>query len=175
MRAAPLLFLLLVGACSGGGEASTTTTLTTVPSTTTTTVAETTTTTVPEECPPPPYEVGALPAKVSGDPVDLSELPRDEYLEVAGTSSRIWLDDEGALAIALVRGTLPLEDWPGERGEVTIDGARAVVGPFDDGSWVVGWFEQPGDRCDLFTMVFYPPIEPAVVETTLASMDRTAG
>jgi hypothetical protein len=52
-------------------------------------------------------------------------------------------------------------------------GERAVVGPFEDGIWVAGWFDGDGqDRCDLYTMVFYPPIEPDEVETALASITR---
>ncbi len=168
-RLAPVI--LLLSACSPATEPATTTTTVV---TTTTTVQETTTT-FPSECAPPPYRVDALPAKVAGDTFDPDDIPRDPHVEVAGTSVRIWLDEEGDLAIALIRGTLPLEEWPGDRGEVFIDGARAVAGPFDDGTWVVGWFEQPGDRCDLFTMIFYPPIEPSEVQATLASMDRTAG
>lgn len=166
-------FLLLVAACTGGAETSTTTTP--PPETTSTTVEETTTTTRPAECAPPPYRVEVVPERVEPTIVDPEDLERNDYLEIAGTSSTIWLDGDGGLAMALIRGTLPLEEWPGEKGEVSIDGARAVAGPFDDGSWVVGWFEQPGDRCDQFTMIFFPPVEPAEVEATLASMDRTAG
>jgi hypothetical protein len=167
------LVILLLPACSSQTEPTTTTT--TVIETTTTTVEETTTTTFPPECAPPPYRVDVLPAKVAGDAVDPDDIPRDDHLEVAGTSATIWLDDDGGLAVALIRGTLPLEQWPGVRYEAFIDGARAVAGPFEDGSWMVGWFEQPGDRCDLFTMIFYPPTDLDVVRATLASMDRTAG
>lgn len=165
------LLLFVLAACSAGGETPTTST---APSTSTT-VEATTTTTRPEQCAEPPYRVDVLPQRVEPTIVDPDDLERNEYLEVAGTSSTIWLDGEGELAVALIRGTLPLEEWPGERGEVSIDGARAVAGPFDDGSWVVGWFEAPGDRCDQFTMVFFPPIDATEVEATLASMDRTAG
>ena len=173
MRRLTVVVFLLVS-CSAGVDPPTTTS-TVVVETSTTTVPETTTTTMPPPCAPPPYEVGVLPERVEPMIVDPVDLERNDYLEVAGSSSTIWLDGEGGLAVALIRGTLPLEDWPGERGEVSIDGARAVAGPFDDGSWVVSWFEEPGDRCDRFTMIFFPPIEPAEVEATLASMDRTAG
>lgn len=169
MHRVVLVLVALIAACTGGAEPSTTT----VPPITTT-VPETTTT-LPPQCAPPPYAVEVLPEKVEPTVVDASDVPRHPYLEVPGTSSVIWVDGAGDLAMALVRGTLPLEEWPGERGEVFIDGARAAVGPMEDGSWVVGWFEQPGERCDLFTMVFFPPIDPAEVEATLESMDRTAG
>lgn len=77
--------------------------------------------------------------------------------------------------VALIRGSLPPEQWPGRKGEVTIDGARGVAGPFEDGTWVVAWYEQPGERCDLYMLVFYPPVEPAEVEATVNSLDRVAG
>ena len=171
MRRVGVLFLV-VAACSTGGDVATTTSSA---ESTSTTVGETTTTTRPVQCAQPPYRVDVLPERVEPTIVDPDDLERNDYLEVAGSSSTIWLDSEGALALALIRGTLPLEEWPGERGEVSIDGARAVAGPFDDGSWVVGWFEEPGERCDQFTMVFFPPVDAAEVEATLASMDRTAG
>lgn len=170
-----VVVLLLVTACSAGGEPSATSSSQPTTSTTTTTTVPTTTTTRPVECAPPPYRVEVLPEAVEPTIVDPDDLERNDYLEVPGTSSTIWLDGEGNLAVILVRGTLPLEDWPGERGEVSIDGARAVAGPFEDGSWIVGWFEEPGERCDQFTMVFFPPVEPEEVRATLASMDRTAG
>jgi hypothetical protein len=171
-----LILMLLVAACSPAATPTTTETpVTPPPESTSTTVAETTTTTRPVECAKPPYRVDSLPERVEPTIVDPMDLDRNPYLEVAGTSVSFWLDGDGDVAVALIRGTLPLEDWPGDKGEVFIDGARAVAGPFDDGSWVVAWFEEPGDRCDLFTMVFYPPVEPSEVQATLASMDRTAG
>lgn len=170
MRRLGVLFVVLA-ACSAGGD---TTTTASVPSTTTT-VDQTTTTTRPAQCAAPPYRVEVLPDRVEPTVVDPDDLERNDYLEVAGSSSTIWVDGDGELAVALIRGTLPLEEWPGERGEVSIDGARAVAGPFEDGSWVVGWFEAPGERCDQFTMIFFPPVEASEVEATLASMDRTAG
>jgi hypothetical protein len=79
------------------------------------------------------------------------------------------------IAVALIRGTLPPVDWPGEKGEVSIDGTRAAVGPHPDGTWVAGWYEEPGERCDQYTMVFYPPWNPSDVEATLAGMNRVGG
>lgn len=171
-RLTGIVLVLALAACDAGADPTTTAPVATADTTTT---EPTTTTTRLVECAPPPYQVGDLPEKVEPTVVDPVELESDAHLEVAGSSSTIWLDGDANLAMALVRGTLPLEEWPGERGEVSIDGARGVAGQFEDGSWVVGWFEQPGERCDLFTMVFYPPIDPAEVQATLASMDRTAG
>ncbi|MEX1004866.1 MAG: hypothetical protein WD156_05800 [Acidimicrobiia bacterium] len=171
MRRLGVLFFVLA-ACSAGGDTSTTTAA--LPSTSST-VEETTTTTRPVQCAEPPYRVEVLPERVEPTIVDPDDLERNDYLEVAGTSSTIWLDSDGDIAVTLIRGTLPLEMWPGDSGRVSIDGADARVGPFEDGSWVVGWAEPPGERCDQFTMVFFPPIDAAEVEATLASMDRTAG
>lgn len=166
--------MLAISACTGQAVEPSSTTTTTEPTTTTTTVA-TTTTERPPDCPPPPYDIGVFPSTVAANQVPASNIGFDDYTIYPGSSSQIWLSEEGGLALALVRGALPPEEWPGERGEVEIDGARAVAGPFDDGSWVVAWFEAPGERCDQYTLVFYPPVETEDVQATLASMDRTAG
>lgn len=126
-------------------------------------------------CPKPPYEIGTLPAKVSDTPLAADAVATDEYTSIPGTQSSIWLDGDGELGVALVRGSLPPHEWPSEKGEVEIDGVRAVAGPFEDGSWVVGWYEEPGDRCDLYTMVFYSPITRDEVRATLETMNRVAG
>lgn len=166
------LLFVVIAACSPAADSTTTTT---EQATTSTTEAETTTTTFPPECAPPPYRIDVLPERIEPTVVDPGDLERNPYLEVPGSSSTIWLDGDGDLALALIRGTLPLEVWPGDSGVVEIDGVQARVGPFDDGSWVVGWAEPGEQRCDLFTMVFFPPVEPGEVQATLASMDRTAG
>lgn len=144
--------------------------------TTTTTLATTSITLEPlVECPPIPYEIGTLPPRVTTEPVAPESVEVDEFTAIGGTRSIFWTDEEGALAVALVRGSLPPRDWPGERGEVEggVGGNRAVAGPFPDGKWVIAWFEGEGDdRCDLYTMVFYPPVSPTEVQESLASMQR---
>jgi len=126
-------------------------------------------------CPPPPYELAVFPFGVGQGILDPDEIEPDVWTSVGGTNTTFWGRSDGTAAIALIRGTLPAVDWPGDKGEVTIDGTRAAVGPHPDGTWVVGWFEQPAERCDLYTMVFYPPVAPAEVESTLAGMVRVAG
>lgn len=159
--------LLALAAC--GVTAATTSTVVV----TSTTAALTTTTLEPlVECPPIPYRVPNLPARVSGEAADLEAIELDEFTAIGGTRSVFWVDSSGSLTVALIRGTLPLKDWPGDRGEVEVAGVRAVVGPFDDGKWVAAWFEGEGERCDLYTMVFYPPIEASEVEAALASIVR---
>ncbi len=127
------------------------------------------------DCPPAAYEIGVFPDRVAPSQVPAEGIALDPFTAVPGSHSTIWLDEEGGLVVSLVRGALPPEAWPGDRGEVSIDGVRAVAGPFDDGTWVVAWFEEPGARCDRYTMVFYPPVTPDEVRATLESMDRVAG
>jgi hypothetical protein len=134
-----------------------------------------TTSTIPAlvECPPLEYQVTELPTRVTGAAAELADIELDQFTSIGGTRSVFWLTDDGALAIALIRGTLPPEDWPGERGVVDVAGTEAAVGPFDDGKWVAAWFENDGsDRCDLYTMVFYPPVEGFEVESTLRGITR---
>ena len=106
---------------------------------------------------------------------DVADIEPDVWTSVPGSSATLLGRSDGTLAIALIRGTLPPIDWPAEKGEVLIDGTRAVVGPHPDGTWVSGWFEAPGERCDLYTMVFYPPIAPEEVEQVIDGMNRVGG
>lgn len=163
------LFLVLFIACSESGSGSTTT----IEAVTTTTLAPTTTA-PPVECPRPPYELSFLPVGVGTAVLDAEEIEPDVWTSVPGSSATLWGRDD-AVAIALIRGALPEVEWPGDRGAVLIDGTRGVVGPHPDGTWVAGWFEAPGERCDLYTMVFYPPVADEDVEQTLAGMNRVGG
>ena len=169
MKRSLLLFLVLLIACSESGAGSTTTTA----AVSITTVAPTTTA-PPVECPPPPYELGFLPVGVGTAVLDAEEIEPDVWTSVPGSSATLWGRDD-VVAIALIRGALPAVEWPGDQGEVFVDGTRGVVGPHPDGTWVAGWFEAPGERCDLYTMVFYPPIAPQDVEQSLAGMNRVGG
>ncbi len=145
--------------------------MTTAPTTTTTT------TTPPSPCPPAPYRFGSLPNRVDAVEMDLEEADPepDEFTSIGGTHTRIWVDGDGLPAIALVRGSLPPREFPAERGEVDVAGTRGVAGPYPDGRWVVAWFNEPGDRCDLYSMVFYPPVAPTEVQQTIADVVRVAG
>jgi hypothetical protein len=166
--------LLIVAACSSGGATSTSVTTTASPASTTT-VASATTTTTPIECPVAPYALETLPTGVGRTALDPDLIDPDVWTSVPGSSSRLWGRSDDTVAIALIRGTLPAVDWPGEKGEVFIDGTRAAVGPHADGTWVAGWLEAPGERCDLYTMVFYPPVAPEEVEAVLEGMNRVGG
>ncbi|HEX9763367.1 MAG TPA: hypothetical protein VGA97_09740 [Acidimicrobiia bacterium] len=164
-----LLIIALLAACSGNADPTITTT---APATTSQTSATAPTTTLPPECPSVPYSVSRLPQRVTAEPAPADTVELDEFTSIGGTTSVLWVDAAGEVAVALIRGTLPLEDWPGERGQVDVAGVPAVVGPFDDGRWVAAWFEEEGERCDLYTMVFYPPVDASEVELSLASIVR---
>lgn len=160
---------VVIAACVPGAEPTTTT-----PSTTAPFGSSTTTTLEPlVECPPIPYAVSELPTRVTGEAADLESIELDEFTAIGGTRSVFWVNAEGELAIALIRGALPPIDWPGERGAVDVAGTEGVVGPHVDGKWVAAWFDNDGsDRCDRYTMVFYPPVEPFEVESTLRAITR---
>ena len=166
-----LAMLLLVAACSAeAGEVTTT-----APEATTTTVPATTSTQPPPDCPSAPYELTVLPAGVGQGSIDPEGLEPDVWTSVPGSNTTFFPRSDDTVAIALIRGTLPAVDWPGEKGETSIDGTRAAVGPHPDGTWVAGWFEEPGERCDQYSMVFYPPWNPSDVEDVLLGMNRVGG
>lgn len=176
----PKLLTLLVfvaASCSGAAIDATTTVVSTTTTAveTTSSVGETTTTAPPRQCPGAPYELTSLPFTVGQGLLDPDDIEPDVWTSVGGTNTTFWGRPDGTVAIALIRGALPAVDWPGDKGEVDIDGTRAAVGPHPDGTWVVGWFLEPRERCDLYTMVFYPPVVPDEVESTLLGMQRTAG
>ncbi len=170
MKRSLLTLLLLVSACSSAGSDTTTTSLAAA----TTSGESVSTTAPPVECPSPPYQVSFLPAGVGAAVLDPAEIEPDVWTSVPGSSATLWGQGE-EVAIALVRGSLPAVDWPGDKGVVSIDGTDGVVGPHDDGTWVAGWFEAPGERCDLYTMVFYPPVAPEDVEQVILGMNRVGG
>lgn len=174
MRRLLSALVLVVAACTGA--ASETTNTVPIPTTTTTTTSTTTTTTEPPaECPAAPYELNFLPVGVGEGLVASEDIVPDVWTSVPGSQTTFVTRGDGSLAIALIRGTLPAVDWPAEKGEVSIDGTRAAVGPHPDGTWVAGWYEEPGERCDLYTMVFYPPWSPGDVEAVLEGMNRVGG
>lgn len=168
-----VVLLLFLAACGGDAEPTTTTSL---PPATTTTVSDTTTTAGDlRTCPAAPYRLDFVPITVGSDEIDPTEVEPDVWTSVGGTHTTFYGRSDGTIAIAIIRGALPARDWPGEKGEVMLDGTRAVVGPHPDGTWVMGWYHEPAERCDLYTMVFYPPWAPTEVEQVIESMVRIPG
>ena len=165
--------VLIFAACGGSTVADSTTTSAPRDPITTASAA-TSTTEPPPDCPAAPYEITVLPAGVGEGTIDSTSEP-DVWTSVAGSNTTFVPRVDDTVAIALIRGTLPAVDWPGEKGEVSIDGTRAAVGPHPDGTWVAGWFEEPGERCDRYTMVFYPPWNPTDVQAVLEGMNRVGG
>lgn len=166
--------VVVLTGCSGVGSANTTEPPfpeTTAPGDATTTTSSTV---PPGECPPPPYDLTFVPAGVGEGEIDTTVEP-DVWTSVPGTNTIFVPRSDDTIAIALIRGTLPAVDWPAEKGEISIDGTRAAVGPHPDGTWVAGWYEEPAERCDLYTMVFYPPWNPSDVEDVLLGMNRVGG
>lgn len=178
MPKALALTLIALLACSGtAAETSTTvpaSTSTTI-LTTTTSLVETTTTAPARQCPGAPYELNSLPFGVGQGLLDPDTLEPDVWTSVGGSNTTFWGRPDGTVAIALIRGTLPAVDWPADKGEIAIDGTAAAVGPHPDGTWVAGWFVDPAERCDLYTIVFYPPVSSDEVQSTLLGMERVAG
>lgn len=168
MKRVLLVAAAVIVGCGGSADVITTT----AGPVTSQTSASAPTTTLPPECPIVPYTVRRLPQRVTVEPAPADAVELDEFTSIGGTTSILWVDAAGEVAVALIRGTLPPEEWPGERGEVDVGGNRAVVGPFNDGRWVAAWFEGAGERCDLYTMVFYPPVDVSEVELSLASITR---
>lgn len=173
MRRLALALVLSLAACVSEPEAGPSTTA--PPVTSTTESGATTTTAAPSECPSAPYELTFLPFGVGSGSLDTDDLEPDVWTSVPGTNTTFVPRDDESVAIALIRGTLPAVDWPAEKGEVSIDGTPGVAGPHADGTWAVGWFEQPGERCDLYSMIFYPPWSPGDVESVISGMDRVGG
>ena len=166
--------MLIVVGCGAAAVETTTPAPGTVP----TTLLPTTTTTLAgavDECPPAPYEVTFLPINVNDAGFDPSGLEPDVWTSVGGSQTTFFGRSDGTVAIAVIRGALPAVDWPAEKGEIDIDGIRAAVGPHPDGTWVAGWIVAPEARCDLYSVIFYPPWNPKDVEAVLLSMRRVAG
>lgn len=166
--------LMLLSACGGGAD-PTSTTSTSLVATTTTSVSTTTTEGDLRTCPAAPYRLDVVPITVGSDEIDPTEVEPDVWTSVGGSRTTFYGRNDGTIAIALIRGALPARDWPGEKGEVMVDGTRAAVGPHPDGTWVMGWYHEPAERCDLYTMVFYPPWAPSEVEEVIENMVRIPG
>jgi hypothetical protein len=147
-----LALVVLLAACAGAA------TSTTANATTTSSAPAVTTTSLPtlESCDDVPYRPLALPERVAGAETAPSDLGNDPYTAISGTSLKLWVDADSAPVMALVRGSLPPEAWAGPTARIEVVRQDAALGPLPGGVWAAAWFESE-DRCDLYTLILYPP------------------
>ena len=153
-----LVLAVLLSACSGAGVSSSTAVTSDSTTTTVTIPASSTTTTLPtiEACADIAYRPLVVPERVAGsdtDPVDVGDEP---YTTIPGTTIQLWVDVDSEPVMVLIRGSLPLESWAGPTARVEVVREDAALGPLSGDRWAVAWFESE-DRCDLYTLVLYPP------------------
>ena len=164
MRALPLICVLVFAACSNGtaGETTTVVTLGSLPTITEATTASTPAPTSAEldSCDPPDTLPRVMPDRVVPDMPDPSVVEFDEFTLIAGTHTAMRFDEAGDTVLVIIRGALPPRQFTGESERVEIlDGIPALVGPIGDGYWAAAWAIPPGDRCDLYSLIFYPPAD----------------
>jgi hypothetical protein len=162
--------LILLTACSSGAEPLATTT-TTTSVTAAVPTATTTTTTLPssDPCGEPTVRPAALPERVFGTEPEVGDVVLDRFTLIPGTTTQVWTDERGAPVMALIRGSLPPEQWTGPVTRVEVAGSEGALGPLSDGVWAVAWYESD-ERCDLYTLVLYPPTSPEEAEAVAASL-----
>ena len=97
-----------------------------------------------------------VPPRAAGDEADAANLGDDPYTTIPGTAVRLWVGEDSEPVMALVRGSLPPEPWAGPTARIEVLGQDAALGPLPGDRWAVAWFESD-DRCDLHTLVLYPP------------------
>lgn len=151
-----LALVFLLAACAG--EATSTTTALTAGATTTSSAPAVATTSLPtlESCDDVPYRPLVLPERVAGAETAPSDLGNDPYTAIPGTSLKLWVDANSAPVVALVRGSLPPEAWAGPTARIEVVRQDAALGPLPGDVWAAAWFESE-DRCDLYTLILYPP------------------
>ena len=154
--------MLLLAACSGDAVTTTTTSAPVDAPPTTTTPPATTTTLLPtiEACPEVPYRPLVVPDRVAGEDTEAADLGDDPYSTIPGTSIKIWVGEDSEPVVALIRGSLPPESWSGPTARIDVLRQDAALGPLPGDRWAVAWFESE-DRCDLYTLLLYPPTSAA--------------
>lgn len=161
MRTA-LACLLLVAACGSTAAPTTTTTLpptTAAPSSTTTTTEPLTTTTeVLELCDAPAFFPAVLPAAAVDETPDFADVPFDQFTVIPGAWIGMRNDADANPVMVLIRGALPPVQFTADIEPITIlDGVPAALGPLPDGFWAVAFALAPDDRCELYSVILYPP------------------
>ena len=179
MRSAPfaksLAVVMVLAACSGGsgdGSTSTRATLGAVISATEPTSTTTTTTLPPLElCDAVESFPQIMPARVVAGVPETADVDFDEFTLIAGAINAIRFDEAGAPVLVMIRGALPPRQFTEDHQVIEIlDGIPALVGPIGDGYWASAWAVPPGERCDLYSLIFYPPVDEAEVLEVAASV-----
>ena len=160
--AAALMIGLFVAARSfGSSNATTASTVVTLPAFTTTEPPPTTTTTTEpplEICDPLETFPGILPERVVVGLPETGDVDFDEFTLLEGAFTAMRFDEAGDPVLVMIRGALPPRQFTAESEVVEIlDGIPSLVGPIGDGYWAAAWALPPGDRCDLYSLIFYPP------------------
>lgn len=151
-----LVVALLLAACSNATADSTSITAPVAPTATTAAPATTSTLATIEACDEVPYRPLTVPERASASAVDSNDLGDDPYTTIPGTSIRVWVDGQAEPVMVLIRGALPPESWAGPTARVEVLRWEAALGPLPGDRWAVAWFESE-DRCDLYTLLLYPP------------------
>ncbi len=162
MRAALLSIALVVTACSGGAADTTTSSRVTLPALITTTEATSPPSTEAPLALCPDIETfpRVLPEQVVPGVPETSSVELDEFTLIEGAFTAIRFDADGDPVLVAIRGALPPRQFTADSEVVEIlGGIPALVGPIGDGYWAAAWAIPPGDRCDLYSLIFYPPVD----------------
>jgi hypothetical protein len=156
--------MLLLAGCSGNAATTTTTSIQDDAPPTVTTPPAATSTLLPtiEACPEVPYRPLVVPDRVAGEDTEAADLGDDPYSTIPGTSIKLWVGEASSPVVALIRGSLPPESWVGPTARIDVLRQDAALGPLPGDRWAVAWFESE-DRCDLYTLLLYPPTSAAEV------------
>ena len=113
-----------------------------------------------ESCGDVPYRPLVVPDRVAGADTEAADLGDDPYSTIPGTSIKLWVGEDSSPVMALIRGSLPPESWAGPTARIDVLRGDAALGPLPGDRWAVAWFESE-ERCDLFTLLLYPPTSAA--------------
>lgn len=151
----------MVPACSAEpDQALTTTEPPAVVTTATTPAATVSSIETIESCGDVPYRPLVVPDRVAGADTEAADLGDDPYSTIPGTSIKLWVGEDSSPVMALIRGSLPPESWAGPTARIDVLRGDAALGPLPGDRWAVAWFESE-ERCDLFTLLLYPPTSAA--------------
>lgn len=174
--AAALLIVVLVAGCGSSDAASDETTAAPTLATTAAAASEpsTTTTEILSICEPAEFFPALLPERAVDETPDFADVPFDEFTIIPGAWIGMRNDADGSPVMVLIRGALPPVKFTDDIEPIEIlDGVPAALGPLEDGFWAVAWALSPDERCDLYSLIFYPPT--SIDEARQVALSLTAG